>query len=396
MGKLRNAIARIPLMPSLIIVMSFFIILAVILSKTTTNYANEQIQLIGAKYTVFEEKTEVDDELEHGVVRTLYIDVLPFSEEDKQAYDFYTMIYEYSSFFWCIISITIGAVIFYFGKLQKPIKLLINASENISDDNLDFVIDYSAKDELGQLCSSFEKMRLSLMDNNRTMWRMIEERRKLNKAFSHELRTPLTVMRGNVELLEKVYMRSDVSEDKKAALLKTVSKNIERIESYVYSMGTMSKLEDQPIRPMKTCSNKLSAQLKKSLEILCQGNGLVSTFEAETESRDINVDGNVVMQVFENIVSNALRYAVKTIDVSCHISADHLVISVSDDGAGFSEEELKTATAPYYTGNPNDSEHHFGLGLYLCKILCEKHNGALKLTNNSTTGACVIASFFCK
>ena len=373
--------------------MSFFIILAVILSKTTTNYANDQIQLIQAKYTVFEEKTDVS---EHGAVHYVNIDVLPFSEEDEQAHTFYKIIYEYSSFFWCIISITIGAVIFYFSKLKKPIKLLINSSENILDDNIDFVIDYRAKDELGQLCSSFEKMRLSLVDNNRTMWRMIEERQKLNKAFSHELRTPLTVMRGNVELLEKVYMRADVSEDKKAALLKTVSKNIERIESYVYSMGTMSKLEDQPIRPMHTCSNKLSAQLKKSLEILCQGNGLVSTYEAETESGDINVDTNVVMQVFENIVTNALRYAVKTIDVSCHISADHLVISVSDDGAGFSEEELKTATAPYYTGNQNDSEHHFGLGLYLCKILCEKHNGALKLTNNSTTGACVIATFFCK
>ncbi len=358
------------------------------------SFASEKIQLIEAKYISVEQEIEEVGEEEYTV--THYIGRLPFSEEDKQAYKFYTLIYEYSSFFWCVISITIGAVIFYFGKLQKPIKLLINASENISDDNLDFVIDYSGKDELGQLCSSFEKMRLSLMDNNRTMWRMVEEKRKLNKAFSHELRTPLTVMRGNVELLEKVYMRSDVSEDKKAALLKTVSKNIERIESYVYSMGTMSKLEDQPIRPMQTCSNKLSAQLKKSLEILCQGNGLVSTFEAETESRDINVDTNVVMQVFENIVSNAVRYAVKTIDVSCHISADHVVISVSDDGAGFSEEELKTATAPYYTGNTNDSEHHFGLGLYLCKILCEKHNGALKLTNNSTTGACVIASFFCK
>ena len=394
MGKLRKAIARIPLMPSLIIVMSFFIILAVILSKTTMSFASEKIQLIEAKYISVEQEIEEVGEEEYTV--THYIGRLPFSEEDKQAYKFYTLIYEYSSFFWCIISITIGAVIFYFGKLQKPIKLLINASENISDDNLDFVIDYRSKDELGKLCSSFEKMRLSLVDNNRTMWRMIEERQKLNKAFSHELRTPLTVMRGNVELLEKVYMRSDVSEDKKAALLKTVSKNIERIESYVYSMGTMSKLEDQPIQPMQTCSNKLSAQLKKSLEILCRGNELVSTFEAETEFRDINIDGNVVIQVFENIVSNAVRYAVKSIDVSCRISADHFVISISDDGAGFSEEELKTVTAPYYTGNQNDSEHHFGLGLYLCKILCEKHNGALKLTNNSTTGACVIASFFCK
>lgn len=396
MGKLRKAIARIPLMPSLIIVMSFFIILAVILSKTTTNYANEQIQLIGAKYTVFEEKTEVDDESEHGVVRTLYIDVLPFSEEDKQAYDFYTVIYEYSSFFWCIVSITIGAVIFYFGKLQKPIKLLINASENISDDNLDFVIDYSGNDELGQLCSSFEKMRLSLQDNNRTMWRMIEEKRKLNKAFSHELRTPLTVMRGNVELLEKVYMRSDVSEGKKAAILSTVSKNIERIESYVYSMGTMSKLEDQPIQIMCTCVDDLSNRLEKTLEMLCQENELESNFETTAESKNINVDVNIIMQVFENLVSNAVRYAVKSIDVSCRISADHLVISVSDDGAGFSEEELKTATAPYYTGNQNDGELHFGLGLYLCKILCEKHKGALKLTNNNSAGACVVASFSCK
>ena len=67
MGKLRKAIARIPLMPSLIIVMSFFIIWAVILSKTTTSYANEQIQLIQAKYIVFDEKTDVGDESEHSV-----------------------------------------------------------------------------------------------------------------------------------------------------------------------------------------------------------------------------------------------------------------------------------------------------------------------------------------
>ena len=394
MGKLKKFISRIPLMPSLIIVMSFFIIVAVILSKATMSFANEKIQLIGAKYISVEQKTEEVGESEYRV--THYIGRLPFSEEDKQAYDFYTMIYEYSSFFWCIISITIGAIIFYFGKLKKPIKLLINASENISDDNLDFVVDYSGKDELGQLCSSFEKMRLSLQDNNRTMWRMIEERRKLNKAFSHELRTPLTVMRGNVELLEKVNMRSDVSEDKKAAILNTVSKNIERIESYVYSMGTMSKLEDQPIQIKCTYVDDLSNQLEKSLEMLCQENGLESHFEIATESENINVDANIIMQVFENIVSNAVRYAVKSITVSCCVSEDHLTISVSDDGTGFSEEELKTATAPYYTGNQNDSELHFGLGLYLCKILCEKHKGALKLTNNDGAGACVVASFSCK
>ena len=61
MGKLKKVISRIPLMPALIIVMSFFIIVAVILSKTTTSYANEQMQLIQAKYIVFDEPTAMLD-----------------------------------------------------------------------------------------------------------------------------------------------------------------------------------------------------------------------------------------------------------------------------------------------------------------------------------------------
>ena len=101
MGKLRKAIARIPLMPSLIIVMSFFIILAVILSKTTMSVASEKIQLIEAKYISVEQEIEEVGKEEYSV--THYIGRLPFSEEDKQAYKFYTLIYEYSSFFWCIL-----------------------------------------------------------------------------------------------------------------------------------------------------------------------------------------------------------------------------------------------------------------------------------------------------
>ena len=92
MGKLKKVISRIPLMPSLIIVMSFFIIVAVILSKATMSFANEKIQLIGTKYISVEQKTEEVGESEYRV--THYIGRLPFSEEDEKAYDFYTMIYE--------------------------------------------------------------------------------------------------------------------------------------------------------------------------------------------------------------------------------------------------------------------------------------------------------------
>ena len=83
MGKLKKVISRIPLIPSLIIVMSFFIIVAVILSKTTMSFVSEKIQLIEAKYISVEQEIEevVFEEEENG---DLFGDDLFGSEEDDE------------------------------------------------------------------------------------------------------------------------------------------------------------------------------------------------------------------------------------------------------------------------------------------------------------------------
>lgn len=54
---------------------------------------------------------------------------------------------------------------------------------------------------MGALCASFEEMRRALWENNRVMWRQMEERKRLNAAFAHDLRTPLTVLRGYAGML---------------------------------------------------------------------------------------------------------------------------------------------------------------------------------------------------
>ena len=93
----------------------------------------------------------------------------------------------------CIIA---AALLFYRNKLKKPLAELMAASEKISNNDLDFSIEYDSKDELGQLCTSFEIMRTALANNFTEMWRQVEERKQLNAAFAHDLRTPLTVLKG--------------------------------------------------------------------------------------------------------------------------------------------------------------------------------------------------------
>lgn len=68
---------------------------------------------------------------------------------------------------------------------------------------------------------------------------------------------------------------------------------------------------------------------------------------------------------------------------------DFLILTVTDDGSGFTETDLKKAAAVYYSHDRE--EQHFGIGLSICKILCEKHGGSLYITNNKEKGACVNA-----
>ncbi|GJM71848.1 hypothetical protein HMSSN036_40640 [Paenibacillus macerans] len=86
--------------------------------------------------------------------------------------------------------ILLAAFLFYRNKLKKPIALINRSARKIAESDLDFSLRYDSKDEMGKLCASLETMRQALEENNRSMWRMMEEHRRLNAAFAHDLRTP--------------------------------------------------------------------------------------------------------------------------------------------------------------------------------------------------------------
>ena len=107
------------------------------------------------------------------------------------------------------------------------------------------------------------------------------------------------------------------------------------------------------------------------------------------------MDSELLFQVFENLLSNAGRYAQQMVWARAELSEGSLSLTVSDDGPGFPPEALKRAAEPYYRGEKNapERENHFGLGLYLCRVLCEKHGGRLEIANRPQGGAQATARF---
>ncbi len=114
----------------------------------------------------------------------------------------------------------------------------------------------------------------------------------------------------------------------------------------------------------------------------------------EWGQRQVQADLPLILEVADNLLANALSYAGSRIWVKLDYDAGEgiLRLYVRDDGRGFTSEELKMAVRPYY-GENKGSGLHFGIGLSICKLLCEKHGGSISLSNSLDGGAIVCGQF---
>ena len=264
----------------------------------------------------------------------------------------------------------------------------------ISNNNLDFCLEYNNNDELGNLCNAFEKMRSELNKNNIKMWTMINDRKQLNAAFSHDLRNPLTVLKGYSNYLTKYIPTGKLSDEKILSTTQLMSEHINRIEYYVENMSNAQRLEDLVVSKSMSNINKFIENLDENISIIAKQEGKSFTLKSQINNINLFFDENSILRVVENIISNAFRYARNNVSILIYLEQELLTFVIEDDGIGFSKESLKLALRPFYRDKTlNDSNAHFGMGLYISKILCEKHGGSISIENNSTNSAKITAKF---
>ncbi len=286
------------------------------------------------------------------------------------------------------VFIVITGALFYKRQMQKPLELLDHAADRIADNDLDFRITWNGSNELERLCTSFEKMRAALQDNNMEMWRLVEERKRLNAAFSHDLRTPLTVLKGQSEMLAKY--APQMSEEKIISSAETMRRHIMRLEDYVTAMSELQRLEDINITPAAVELDELLLQLQSTGKCLCRKKKFHFSCPFEKHVC-LLLDPSVVLRVYENLLSNAVRFATGNVSVSTECRDECLFLTVKDDGEGFTQKDLANAVKPFYKAMTDSEGGHLGMGLNICKILCEKHGGFLLLEN--ADGGMVTAAF---
>ena len=241
------------------------------------------------------------------------------------------------------------------------------------------------------ICTTFLSLKENLYDNNKKMWRMIEDNKILTSALSHDIRTPLTILKGNTEMLLKYIPNNKIDKTKTLEMLESMNNNITRLEDFVTNMSTIVKIEQIEPKYKKIELNKLVEELKENSECLCNNKNIELEFNTKiTTSEEILVDENIIHEVYNNIFNNALCYTENKILVNIESTNNMLIFEIVDNGNGFSDKALKEATHIYF--KENNEKNHFGLGLYISKLLAEKHNGNIILSNTDN-GARVKFSF---
>ena len=279
-------------------------------------------------------------------------------------------------------------------KLLKPIQELSLAVARIKRQELDFQIKSEAANELGDLASAFEEMRVALQSSLKQQWQLEHERREMVAALAHDLRNPLTIIKGHLEVLQGSGTKNQARVEK---YLEIIMRNNERASELVNEMNLLSKVEavNFVLEPTLTRLSDFFGEKVLEWQILCEPKQL--SLQADligiNPAQRMRLDQEQVGRVLDNLIVNSLRFTPEggRIELVVWLDLDELCCRVQDHGMGFSDQAESHLFQKFYQGDQTShvEKDHLGLGLYLCKCLVAKHGGKIMAGNAPNGGAVV-------
>ena len=267
--------------------------------------------------------------------------------------------------------------------LIRPVKELIHATQDVAQGNLEREVPVRSKDELGVLTKSFNQMSVQLKQSR-------DLRRKMTADIAHELRTPLSIILGHTEALSEGKLGASpetfdiiYDEAKRLALL------VEDLRTLSLSEAGELALTLEPVSPADLMERVVNAYQPKT-----QALNISMESSADANLPDVNIDPHRIIQVFGNLLDNALRYTPSggRVRLSAQAAVAGIEFRIQDSGPGISETDLPYVFDRFYRGDKARSRQDggSGLGLAISKSIIEAHGGQIRAESPTGEGTTII------
>ena len=281
--------------------------------------------------------------------------------------------------------------IWMYTSMINPIKKLQTAAQNIKDGNLDFSVESDSRDEIGELCRSFEEMRLRLKDNAEEKIEGEKENKTLISNIAHDLKTPITAVKGYAEgLMDGV---ADTPE-KRDKYIRTIYNKANEMDRLINELTFYSKID----------TNRIPYTFSK-IHIADYFDDCVEELNLELDAQHVDLtyfnyleddpvviaDAEQIKRVINNIVSNSIKYmdkSHKVINIRLRDVGDFVQVEIEDNGKGIATKDLTKIFDRFYRtdASRNSTRGGSGIGLSIVKKILEDHGGKVWATSKEGVG----------
>jgi signal transduction histidine kinase len=262
-------------------------------------------------------------------------------------------------------------------RITGPVLTLSAAADEVARGSYDVALpDVRSRDEIGHLAERFGQMASRLAEAD-------QQERNFLMSVSHELRTPLTAIRGHVEAL-----REGVADDPdlREASLDIIAAECARLERLVGDVLDLAKLE----------ANRFTV-LREEVDMARLCDQAYAAFGEEARRRRIDYvrnfaasptivsDGDRVLQIISNLLSNAFRWTPDGGRVELELGASNGKVSVvvDDTGPGIPQNERERIFRPFWSQDNAGT----GLGLAIARELAVALGGEIQLESEPGSGS---------
>ncbi|NPV74995.1 MAG: HAMP domain-containing protein [Anaerolineae bacterium] len=264
--------------------------------------------------------------------------------------------------------------------LTNPLKALTKAAQSIAEGRLEQEVRVASHDEIGQLAAAFNRMSQEVARSNLL-------RRQMTADIAHDLRTPLTVIGGYVESMRDGVLQPT---PQRFALIHT---EIERLQKLVGDLRVLSQADagELPLNPQRISPAALLERAIQLFQHQAAQQNIALSVETEAGMPEIWVDEDRMMQVMDNLLSNAFRYtpAGGKILVKAWNKNGRARIMVEDTGTGIDAEDLPFIFDRFRRADKSrhTESGESGLGLAIVKALVESHGGSVWAESKPSEGS---------
>lgn len=256
-------------------------------------------------------------------------------------------------------------------QIIQPLEKLRYMTSEISKGNLNNPIKSTNRDELGDTCREFEKMRLQLKTAAETRNKYEKNRRELIAGISHDLSTPLTRIKGYTSGLIDGIANTP---QKKEHYLNMIHQTSISMENLVNTLFLFSKLElgQAPFYwETVNLANYLVDYIDESSTVWIN-RGICITLQNNATTSLVSMDRMQFQRVIENLIENSLKYknspkGALTISL-WDATSGQLRLDFIDNGIGVTEKDLPKLFDSFYRADPARSNVASGSGLGLAIV----------------------------